>query len=120
MGDTGQRIYSDANGNKIIFNEHSWDLSWQSEHSAIYRTTSNGGAHTIKVTNCGDEQEVVRYMQKAGESIQTDRIKINNQGNVLEHQFEYYSGKDDISRSKTILTTQAPPLWTSIKDYLLG
>lgn len=142
MGDTGQRIYTDANGNEITFNQHSWDISWQPEYSSLYRTTSNGGAYTIKVTNCGDEQEVVRYMKKAvGESVQTDRIKINNQGNVLEHQIDYYGGnasKDNIYRSKTIFgcsqnqdymdyagyhvrrTTQAPPLWISMKDYLLG
>ena len=142
MGDTGERIYTDTNGNRIVFNEHSYQLNWQPESSYIYRTTPNGSEYSIRVTNRGDEQEVVRYMKKAvGEPMQTDRIKINNQGNVLEHQIDYYSGnasKDNIYRSKTIFgcsqnqdymdyagyhvrrTTQAPPLWISIKNYLLG
>lgn len=136
MGSTGERIYTDTNGNRIVFNDHRYKLPWQAESSDIYRITSNGSVYSISATKRGDKQEVIRYISNAPEHCsQTDYFKINNQGKVLEHNVDYYVKRqaNPLYRSETIFghpqnlectmdnlhikRTPQTPLWTSLKDY---
>ena len=138
MGRTGERIYTDANGNRIVLNDHRNQFCWQPEQSTIYRTSPNGSEYSISVTKRKNEQEAVRYVCNKPESThQMDLIKINNQGKVLEHRVES-STPNSLQGCETRFgcsqnggymynswiriqgTTQSPPQFTSLNDFIYG
>lgn len=150
MGSNGERIYTDATGNRTYFNQlygncrNEYGGRLIKSHSRICRVNPNGGQYSIDVesTRCSNQKltKIVSDKHPCG-LMRTQSFEITPQGRVVEMRMEnsgFIGDQFSLSGTETRFgcprnaeatfydwlnhrwTTEAPPQWTSIADFSRG
>ena len=148
MGSNGERIYTDASGNKTYFNELYGNYRNElcgTRHSRIRRVNPNGGQYSIDVEFMPlfKNQKLTKIVSDKHPFglMRSQSFEITPQGRVVEMRMEnsgFIGDQFSLSGTETRFgcpqnaeatmygwlnhrwSTQAPPQWTSIGDFTRG